>query len=211
MDLNQVTMLCQQYVLYDALIYVWTRAIGDYITPLTNILELIKLVDFEVDETENIYLSAAKKIFPYLAYTFTGRIYPGGAFMEDDQAYSAKKDMYRFLFSGKTLQWPPGSGEVILTQSDNSPEPPFPYLQLVLDFDASSFMSMLNEAFEDGFLNEEQESLNGKHVNGTFSSALSMPTTLILRISFIFTCSLHGTCPSIHSISCCLDPLSTRS
>jgi hypothetical protein len=186
MDLNQVTTLCQQYVLYDALIYVWTNAIGDYITPLVNILELIKLVDFDVDETENIYLTAANKIFPYLAYTFTGRVYPGGAFMDDDQAYSAKKDMYRFLFSGKNLQWPPGSGQVILTQSDNSPEPPFPYLQLVLDFDASSFMSMLNEAFEDSFLNGEQDMPNGTQLNGTKSGSALTPTRQSI-INYLFS------------------------
>ncbi|KAL6159433.1 Vacuolar protein sorting-associated protein 8 [Exserohilum turcicum] len=185
MDLNQVTTLCQQYVLYDALIYVWTNAIGDYITPLIHILELIKLVDFDVDETENIYLTAANKIFPYLAYTFTGRVYPGGAFMDDDQAYSAKKDMYRFLFSGKNLQWPPGSGKVITTQTDNSPEPPFPYLQLVLDFDASSFMSMLNEAFEDSFLNGEQDMPNGTQVNGTKNGAILTPTRQSI-INYLF-------------------------
>lgn len=185
MDINQVTMLCQQYVLYDALIYVWTRAIGDFITPLTYILELIKLVDFDVDETENIYMTSAKKIFPYLAYTFTGRVYPGGAFMGEDQAYSAKKDMYRFLFSGKYLQWPPGSGELILTRADKGPEPAFPYLSLILDFDASSFMSMLNEAFEDNFLNGDQETTNGTQVNGNQrGSALTPTRQYIINILF---------------------------
>ncbi|USP77377.1 hypothetical protein yc1106_04651 [Curvularia clavata] len=186
MDLNQVTTLCQQYVLYDALIYVWTNAIGDYITPLISIIELIKLVDFDVDETENIYLTAANKIFPYLAYTFTGRVYPGGAFMDDDQAYSAKKDMYRFLFSGKNLQWPPNSGKIITTQTDNSPEPPFPYLQLILDFDASSFMSMLNEAFEDSFLNGEQDLTNGTQLNGTKSGSALTPTRQSI-INYLFS------------------------
>ncbi|KAI8939844.1 hypothetical protein NX059_003581 [Plenodomus lindquistii] len=185
MDINQVTMLCQQYVLYDALIHVWTRALRDYITPLTNILELIKLVDFDVDERENIYLTSAKKIFPYLAYTFTGRVYPGGVLMEDDQAFSAKKDVYRFLFSGKNLEWPRGSGTVILTRNDGETEPPFPYLQLVLDFDASSFMSMLNEAFEDGFLNGEQDAANGDTINSVqHGSALTPTRQYIINILF---------------------------
>ncbi|EAT88336.2 hypothetical protein SNOG_04576 [Parastagonospora nodorum SN15] len=185
MDINQVTMLCQQYVLYDALIHVWTRALGDFITPLTNILDLVKLVDFDVDETENIYMTSAKKIFAYLAYTFTGRLYPGGTFMEDEQAYSAKKDMYRFLFSGKNLQWPPASGQVILTRNDNSEEPPFPYLSLILDFDASSFMSMLNEAFEDSFLNGDQEGLNGAQTNGIQRGSTLTPTRqYIINILF---------------------------
>ncbi|KAL1603633.1 Vacuolar protein sorting-associated protein 8 [Paraconiothyrium brasiliense] len=175
-DINQVTTLCQQYNLYDALIHVWTQAIGDFITPLVNILSLIKIIDFSVDETENIYMTSAMKIFPYLAYTFTGRIYPGGAFLDDEQAHSAKKDMYRFLFSGKNLAWPPGSGDVILIRTDKGPEPPFPYLRLVLEFDASSFMSMLNEAFEDNFLNGEQDAANGTHINGAKHSTALTPT-----------------------------------
>jgi hypothetical protein len=185
LDINQVTMLCQQYVLYDALVYVWTHALGDFITPLTNILDLIKLVDFDVDETDNIYMTSAKKIFPYLAYTFTGRIYPGGTSMEEQQAYSAKKDMYRFLFSGKSIQWPPGSGQLILTRTDGADEPPFPYLSLILDFDASSFMSMLNEAFEDNFLNGDQEASSGIRVNGNQRVSNLTPTRqYIINILF---------------------------
>jgi hypothetical protein len=176
MDINQVTMLCQQYNLYDALIYVWTRAIGDFITPLINILSLIKIVDFNAYETENVFLASAMKVFPYLAYTFTGRVYPGGGLMDDDQAYSAKKDMYRFLFSGGNLAWPPGSGDVFLTRTDKGPEPTFPYLRLLLEFDTSSFMSMLNEAFEDSFLNEEQDTTNGYSSNGTKQASALTPT-----------------------------------
>ncbi|KAJ4345393.1 Vacuolar protein sorting-associated protein 8 [Didymosphaeria variabile] len=175
-DINQVTTLCQQYNLYDALIHVWTQAIGDFITPLVNILSLIKIIDFSVDETENIYMTSAMKIFPYLAYTFTGRIYPSGAFLDDEQAHSAKKDMYRFLFSGKNLAWPPGSGDIVWTRTDKGLEPPFPYLRLVLEFDASSFMSMLNEAFEDNFLNGEQDAANGTQVNGAKHSTALTPT-----------------------------------
>lgn len=166
LDINEVTTICQQYMLYDALIHVWTQTIGDFITPFTNILDLIKLIDFELDDSDNVLVTSARKIFPYLSYTFTGRFYPGGATMDDEQAYSAKKDMYRFLFSGKTLQWPPDSGPVCLTRSDNSSEPSFPYLHLVLEFDASSFMSMLNEAFEDSFLNGDAVSSNGMQTNG---------------------------------------------
>ncbi|KAF2647272.1 hypothetical protein K491DRAFT_784831 [Lophiostoma macrostomum CBS 122681] len=176
MDINQVTTLCEQYNLYDALIYVWTRAIGDFITPFTKILNLIKLVDWEADHTENVYMLSAMKVFPYMSYTFTGRVYPGGAPMDDEQAFSAKKDMYRFLFSGSNIAWPPGSGEVIYTRLDKGSEPEFPYLRLILDFDASSFMSMLNEAFEDTFLNEEQDSANGHRSNGAQRGSTFVPT-----------------------------------
>jgi len=185
MDINQVTTLCQQYILYDALIYVWTRAIGDYITPLINMLELIKLVDMNLSERENIYLTSARKIFAYLAYTFTGRIYPGGMPLEDEQSSSAKKDMYRFLFSGKSLEWPSSSSTVILTRTDGEAEPPFPYLQLILEFDASSFMSMLNEAFEDSFLNGDQVAIDDNLTNSLQTGSALTPTRqYILNILF---------------------------
>ncbi|KAF2204597.1 hypothetical protein GQ43DRAFT_478053 [Delitschia confertaspora ATCC 74209] len=178
MDINQITTLCKQYNLYEALIYIWTRAIGDFITPLIDILTLIKLVGFSdtQDETENIYLMSAMKIFPYLSYTFTGRVYPSGTFLENSEAREAKKDLYRFLFSGRNLEWPPGSGRIFLTRETGEEEPPFPYLRLLLEFDAGSFMSMLNEAFEDSFLNGEDVAINDHQLNGSQRASSFTPT-----------------------------------
>ena len=103
--------------------------------------------------------------------------------MDDQQAYSAKKDMYRFLFSSKNVQWPPNTGSVRLIRTDNTPEPSFPYLHLILEFDASSFMSMLNEAFEDSFLNGEAESSNGAQTNGkTFTPTRQYIVNILLGL-----------------------------
>ncbi|OCK81233.1 hypothetical protein K432DRAFT_425102 [Lepidopterella palustris CBS 459.81] len=180
MDIHQVTTLCRQYNLYDALIYVWTQAIGDYITPLINILTLVKVVELDdnEDEAQNVYIASAMKMFPYLSYSFTGRVYPSGTFLDDSEASKSKKDLYSFIFSGKNLDWPKGSGDVFLTRSDRGPEPSFPYLRLILSFDTGSFMSMLNEAFEDGFLNGEPEALNGNRsqVNGSLQASSLTPT-----------------------------------
>jgi hypothetical protein len=178
MDINQVTILCRQYSLYDALIYVWTRAIGDFITPFISLLSLIKVVNLgdNGNEEQDVYMTSAMKIFPYMAYTFTGRVYPGGTSMDDSQSYDAKKDLYRFLFSGETIAWPPGSGEVFKTRGNEGKEPTFPYLRMILEFDTSSFMSMLNEAFEDSFLNEDQDVVNGNHSNGAQRGASPIPT-----------------------------------
>ncbi|KAF2805968.1 uncharacterized protein BDZ99DRAFT_510898 [Mytilinidion resinicola] len=181
MDIDQVTTLCQQYNLYDALIYVWTQALHDYITPLINILTLIKVVEYDTtdDQTENVYVTSAMKIFPYLAYIFTSRVYPSGTFMDEVDANQAKRDLYSYLFSGKALDWPKGSGEVLLTRSDKGQEPSFPYLRMILSFDTGSFMSMLNEAFEDSYLNGEQDSNlngNGTQTNGTQQASSFTPT-----------------------------------
>ncbi|KAM0724231.1 hypothetical protein Q7P37_000113 [Cladosporium fusiforme] len=159
-DLEEITMLCRQHNLYDALIHVWTRAIGDFVTPLVDLLQLVKMLESGSDaehSMDNPFFVAAMRVFPYLAFAFTSRRYPNGELMGDDEASHAKADLYEYLFSGRSVAWPPGSKRVFHTESDPQDEPAFPYLVLLLRFDAASFMSMLNEAFEDTFLNESDE------------------------------------------------------
>ncbi|KAK6505376.1 Vacuolar protein sorting-associated protein 8 [Arthrobotrys musiformis] len=159
MDIHQVTGLCKEHSLYDALIYVWNQALSDYITPMTELLALIiPLITPNDDGTEvqNLNSTNALKIFPYLSYILTGRSYPTGEIMSDSEAISAKAMLYYFLFLGRSIQWPNGTSEYILTKTTNyNNEPSFPYLRAILEFDAPSFLSCLNEAFEDPFLNDD--------------------------------------------------------
>jgi hypothetical protein len=150
MDIDQVTTLCKQHNLYDAYIYVWNRCLADYIGPLEELLQLIptqteSLVngDYAIEVKRH---TNAMKMFPYLSFVFTGRIYPTGDEMDEIEASRAKLALYQYLFSGH----PSGAESANGANKTDS----FSQLRAMLKFDASSFMSMLNEAFEDGFLNE---------------------------------------------------------
>ncbi|OLN84330.1 Vacuolar protein sorting-associated protein 8-like protein [Colletotrichum chlorophyti] len=168
LDLDQITLLCKQHSLYDALIYVWNQALDDYITPLIDLLTLLVPLMSNGDYMssgnmeDEIYGVNALKMFPYLSYTLTGRVYPTGEVMDDAIASKAKAEIYWFLFSGNSVTWPRGSNRRFLTRPDQHTEPSFPYLRLILKFDAPSFLSAVNEAFEDSFLNDSPE----KQVNG---------------------------------------------
>lgn len=155
MDIDQVTTLCKQHNRYDALIYVWNRALGDYITPMIDLLSLLKplMNGQEFHNRDSIHEVNALKIFPYLSYTLTGRIYPTGELLQEADATVAKAAIYYFLFLGRPITWPRQGGAPFLVNTDNSPEQPFSYLRLILHFDAPSLLSALNEAFEDSFLN----------------------------------------------------------
>lgn len=168
LDLDQITSLCKQYGLYEALIYVWNQALNDFITPLIDLLTLLvplmqsaEYFGAEVKDDEVHELNATK-MFPYLSYVLTGRIYPTAERIPDDAATKAKAELYWFLFSGKSIAWPKGNPKKFLTKEHQSDEPSFPYLRMILKFDAPSFLSTLNEAFEDSFLNDSPE----KQVNG---------------------------------------------
>ncbi|KAF4980816.1 hypothetical protein FZEAL_3270 [Fusarium zealandicum] len=178
LDLDQTTLLCKQHSLYDALIYVWNQALGDYITPMIDLLSLLIPLMVGGDFTtgnmaEDFFSVNALKVFPYLSYTLTGRVYPNGEIMNDEVVAKAKAEIYWFLFSGKTITWPKGSGQEFRTIPSAESQPSFPYLRMILKFDAPSFLSALNEAFEDSFLNDSTD----QHTNG--SSRGDLPEEMI--------------------------------
>jgi len=149
-DIDQITSLCKRNRLWDALLYVWNQAFNDYTTILNDLLDaFVQSNSATVDPLTRASQSAsASKVFPYLSYILTGRIYPTGKDMSDDQAFAAKAEIYHFFFSGSN------DGRAQIVQSPNHVSPvSFPNLRKIIDFDAPSFVSMLNEAFEDSFLN----------------------------------------------------------
>ncbi|KAH0322786.1 hypothetical protein KCU74_g8733, partial [Aureobasidium melanogenum] len=156
-DLDQITTLCKTHYLYDALTFVWNEALNDYVTPLSDLLALLRDVKDVQDEAEEAALESAVKVFPYLAFILTGRKYPQGDFLDDEKADTQKGNIYRYLFSHEITAWPPGSSFILKTKQDSSDEPAFPYLRLLLEYDSASFMSMMTEAFEDPYLNDSQE------------------------------------------------------
>ncbi|KAL8920959.1 MAG: hypothetical protein Q9208_005985 [Pyrenodesmia sp. 3 TL-2023] len=161
MDLDEINSLCKQNHLYDALLYVWNEALGDYTTVADDLLSLAEdqhPSQADINPSARAQdLSDASKIFPYLSYILTGRIYPTGKAMDASKATLAKAEIYNFFFSGSRSA----------TANDNHSVAPikrhldasFPKLRRVLDFDAPSFLSMLNEAFEDSFLNGVHEDI----------------------------------------------------
>ncbi|KAJ6123007.1 hypothetical protein N7512_005472 [Penicillium capsulatum] len=163
MDIDQVTTLCKQHNLYDAYIYVWNRCLADYVGPLEELLQCIpsqteSLVngDYAIEAKRH---TNAMKMFPYLSFVLTGRIYPTGDDMDESEATRAKTGLYQYLFWGQLSGTGPDSGSEVDS---------FSHLRAMLKFDASSFMSMLNEAFEDSFLNEpesEETSTSGVSIN----------------------------------------------
>jgi len=169
MDVDQVTTICKEYKLYDALIYVWNQAFADYVTPLIELMALLSDQDYEQrdgSEDKILPFNHATKLFPYMAYTLTGRAYPDGSEMPSHNVVKAKSSLYGFLFSSSTMRWPQPNGKLIKTYTDHSPDPQYPYIRLLLHFNTPDFMSMMNEAFEDSFLNGRQEQMiNGIVVN----------------------------------------------
>lgn len=153
LDLDAAITLARQHHLKDTLIYIWNHALDDYITPLVEFIQTI------THQQKNDSLTDAEKVYPYISYILSGRVYPTGLAFEDPQVASrARSYIYYLLFSSTNIAWPQG-GPVILTKKGSNPsdEPAYPYLTALLKFNTPAFFTALNEAFEDTFLNDSEE------------------------------------------------------
>ncbi|KAF9065515.1 Golgi CORVET complex core vacuolar protein 8-domain-containing protein [Rhodocollybia butyracea] len=144
LDINQAVRICQTHQLYDALIYVYTRALRDYVAPVVELLGLIRKVhqyrrrkaeyaESSMADMEPVILNAYK-IYPYLANILSGLTYPSEQPLSEEEALAAKKAVYTFLFFGRSSVWPEGKGgKLVLTaDEDDGPEPTYPYVQQLL-------------------------------------------------------------------------------
>lgn len=170
LDINQVIHLCRERGLWDALIYVYTRALKDFVGPVVELLTLVRRVQkwrtsgqsseswMKEDAIERETMDAYK-IFPYIAATLSGLAYPSQQSLPHEEAQIAKGELYKFIIDGRSRVWPKGpSGKLILTTDEEGGlEPTYPYLRLLLKFDPESMLHTLDIAFEDSYLNDDNQ------------------------------------------------------
>ncbi|GAA5921472.1 hypothetical protein JCM1841_005473 [Sporobolomyces salmonicolor] len=184
LDLNQALMLCQKHKLYDALIHIYTRAIRDFVAPLVELFALVRRIlqhrrqrprriggeatdvfggedpgasfgNLKGEQDSEATVPDAYKVFAYLSQALIGQSYPNRDQLPFAEAVDARKAIYSFLLSGRTLTWPEKGGKSVLTTDDEGgAEPTYPYLRLLLRFDAEATLDSLDLAFEDSYLDD---------------------------------------------------------
>jgi vacuolar protein sorting-associated protein 8 len=188
LDIDQITTICRQHGLYDALSYVYNNALKDYITPMVEFVNLVRYFFNQHSQHKNTsndnpsITFDAFKVFPYISYILTGRVYPTGEDMSDSDSHEAKQSIYYFLFSGRTLSWPRDRGQLIRTTNIEESEPTFPYLRLLLRFDAPTLFQAMDEAFEDRFLNGTNDQSSPSTTNGLESFGRAINRQFIINI-----------------------------
>ncbi|GMK59310.1 hypothetical protein CspeluHIS016_0703250 [Cutaneotrichosporon spelunceum] len=175
LDINQAVTLCEKHGLWDALIHVYTRAMGDYAAPIVKLIRIVcdiqrarrqrpSLVGDSVEwsDVEEQLAPDAYKLYAYVANVLSGLWYPSGEQMREAEATLARTAAYSLLFSDRTVAWPEGSNDLVLTdQSDGGGlEPAYPYLRLLLQFDTEAFLHAMDLAFEDPYLNDPSRAIN---------------------------------------------------
>lgn len=170
LDINQAVTLCEAHGLWDALIYVYTRALRDYVAPAIKLLAIVREIQrHRSQRSQLVGVSAGRedvealvpnayKLYEYIESVLAGLSYPSREPLPEDEGARARAAVYQFLFHGRSVIWPPAGdpeSRVILTADvDGEPEPTYPYLRLLLRFDAEAFLHAMDSAFEDPYLND---------------------------------------------------------
>jgi hypothetical protein len=148
LDLNLIFSLSKEHRLVDSLFYLWNHILDDFISPFVKFLELTQSIDTK-DQVD------ALKIYPYISYILTGRVYPTGKSFD---AEKAKSYVYFFIFHESLIAWPQQGGKVVrlakpTDRDENGIDNNYPYLRKLMEFNSSAFFTALHEAFEDPLLN----------------------------------------------------------
>ncbi|XP_048511434.1 vacuolar protein sorting-associated protein 8 homolog isoform X2 [Athalia rosae] len=137
LDIHQVTKVCRQRGLWEALIHLQTSALGDFIAPIHQLLPVLQsaLVESKMQKlsSENIRLGNA--ILVYASCCLAGRGFPRGD-LADGLPQRAKADVLRALLSQHS-------------SLASDVERQYPYIRTLLKFDARGFLDVIAIAFQE--------------------------------------------------------------
>ncbi|GFR94592.1 vacuolar protein sorting-associated protein 8-like protein, partial [Elysia marginata] len=135
LDIHQVVGLCWSHGLYDAIIYVYNRGMGDFTTPLEQLLGQLGGALSTGKQLTDVHIKLGNKLLVYISCCLAGRAYPLGDIPEDQVAI-VKDQVFRCL-------------TCLHSNKPPSEEPLYPYLQILLKYDTREFLNVLSLAFEE--------------------------------------------------------------
>lgn len=157
--------------------YIWNIKFNDFLTPLVDFLVWIR--DGNTSSCELFKLSESNSnekcsfdphiVYDYLSFLFSGTYYPSGQLIDPKKADKIKSELSYVLFNGVVINWPMGTQNKLTVATDRESEKSFPYFNLLLYYNPSKFLAVLNEIMEASFLNDDETTTLAKDYKYTES------------------------------------------
>ena len=136
LDIHQVTTICRQRGLWEALIHLQTTALGDYTAPIHQLVPTLQsLLKAAKDSPTRDSIQLGNAILVYTSCCLAGRGFPRDE-LPDGKSQRAKTDVLRALLSQHS-------------SLANDAERQYPYLRTLLQFDAKGFLDVIAIAFQE--------------------------------------------------------------
>ncbi|XP_070185455.1 vacuolar protein sorting-associated protein 8 homolog isoform X3 [Littorina saxatilis] len=141
LDIHQVVNLCWSHSLYDAIIYVYTRGMHDYTSPLEQLLAQLGAAVSRGKQLTDNQIRLGNKLLVYISCCLAGRAYPMGD-IPSDQESMVKDEVFKCI-------------TMLHTKDHPESESAYPHLRTLLQFDTREFLNVLALAFEEPEFNDE--------------------------------------------------------
>ncbi|XP_012276200.1 vacuolar protein sorting-associated protein 8 homolog [Orussus abietinus] len=136
LDIHQVTTVCRQRGLWEALIHLQTTALGDFAAPIHQLMPVLRSsLNSVQDAFPRDCIRLGNALLVYASCCLTGRQFPRGELPEGSHQ-RAKSDVLRALLSQHSS-----------LSADN--ERQYPYIRTLLRFDARGFLDVIAIAFQE--------------------------------------------------------------
>uniref|UniRef100_A0A0R3RHS6 Vps8 domain-containing protein n=1 Tax=Elaeophora elaphi TaxID=1147741 RepID=A0A0R3RHS6_9BILA len=167
-DIHFVMTTCRKNRLYDGVIYIYNKALSDYIGPLEEIFDnLTELIDCEV--LSDCEIALGNKLLLYIQCCLSGRAYPIGSLPENIST-TLPLQVYRCLVSYKGKN---GTSASVI----------YPYLQLLIKFDAVQFFNVIFTCSDCDIFNSKDGRLQ-KITEVIYQIISSMDRSAVLFINY---------------------------
>ncbi|XP_072048156.1 LOW QUALITY PROTEIN: vacuolar protein sorting-associated protein 8 homolog [Amphiura filiformis] len=147
LDIHQVVSLCWAHGLYDAIIYIHTKGMNDYVTPLEELFSLLSAAVMSGKQLTDQQIKLGNKILVYISCCLAGRAYPLGD-IPPHLVKGVKEGVWQCLTALHTKK-PPEEEEV------------FPHLKALLHYDTREFLNVLSLAFEEEDFDVDENTYGG--------------------------------------------------
>lgn len=136
LDIHQVTTICRQRGLWEALIYLQTTALGDFTAPIHQLVPVLQnLLQDPTAALSRDCIKLGNAILVYTSCCLAGRGFPKDE-LPEGMPQKAKADILRALLSQHS-------------SLANDMERQYPYLRTLLQFDAKGFLDVIAIAFQE--------------------------------------------------------------
>ncbi|XP_067930193.1 vacuolar protein sorting-associated protein 8 homolog [Watersipora subatra] len=135
LDIHETVKLCWENGMYDAIIYIYNQGLQDYISPLLELIAVLREAIASGKQLSDIHVKLGNKLLVYISNSLAGLAYPLGSLDE-----AVAKDVKKSIF--KTLT-------CLHTDSPSSGEKAYPHMRTFLDFDTREFLNVMALAFEE--------------------------------------------------------------
>nr|XP_033321301.1 vacuolar protein sorting-associated protein 8 homolog [Megalopta genalis] len=136
LDIHQVTTVCRQRGLWEALIHLQTTALGDFTAPIHQLVPILQSsLTNSINPLTRDIIQLGNAILVYASCCLAGRGFPRDE-LPEGKSQRAKTDVLRALLSQHS-------------SLANDSEKQYPYLRTLLQFDAKGFLDVIAIAFQE--------------------------------------------------------------